>query len=149
MRWFRWFLAGTFAVPLFHQTALLLLGYAHLTTRAPFAMEPTKPFGIPAVVSLSFWGGVWGVILGLVLERIVARGAWWATAIVFGAIAPTLVAGLVVAPLKGQPIPRDGKLFALGLVINGVWAIGTALLYLLLAKTQSRHMKSSGASSTP
>jgi hypothetical protein len=149
MRWFRWFLAGTFAVPLFHQIALLLLRSAGMTQRAPFAMDPTKPFGVPAVVSLSFWGGVWGIILGLVLARIQSRGAWWTTAIVFGAIAPTLVAGTLVASLKGQPIKFDAKLFTLGLIINGAWALGTVLLYLLLANTQSRHMKSSGASSTP
>ena len=149
MRWFRWFLAGTFAVPLFHQIALLVLNSVGMTTRAPFAMQATKPFGVPAVVSLSFWGGVWGIIIGLVVARIASRGAWWTTAIVFGAIAPTLVAGTLVATLKGQPIKFDGKLFTLGLIVNGAWAFGTALLYLLLAKTQSRHMNSSGASSTP
>ena len=149
MRWFRWFLAGTFAVPLFHQLALLGLHHAGLIAREPFAMDPTQPFGIPSVISLSFWGGVWGIALGFVVRGIRDRGAWWAAALVFGSVTPTLVAGTLFATLKGQPIKADPKLLMIGLAVNFAWAFGTALLYLLLANTQSRHMKSSGASWTP
>ena len=94
-------------------------------------MTATKPFGVPSVISLAFWGGVWGVILGLILLR--ARGAryWW-IALLVGAIAPTLVAGLIVAPLKGMPVGGNQTLLIVGLLINGGWGLVTAGLYRLM-----------------
>jgi hypothetical protein len=133
MKWLKWFVAGTFAVPLGHQVALWLLNAVGFIERAPFGMAPTRPFGVPAVISLSFWGGVWGIILGLVLLR-AKGGSFWALAISFGAIAPTLVAGLVVAPLKGMPIGADSKLFVTGLIINGVWGLVTAAFYMAMTR---------------
>ncbi|HUR81414.1 MAG TPA: hypothetical protein VM733_11645, partial [Thermoanaerobaculia bacterium] len=131
MKWLKWFIAGTLAVPLGHQPALWLLNALGFIDRAAFVMTPTKPFGVPSVISLSFWGGVWGIILGLILVR--ARGAryWW-IALIAGAIAPTLVAGLVVAPLKGMPVGGNPKLLMAGLIINGVWGLVTALFYRLM-----------------
>lgn len=133
MKWLKWFIAGTLAVPLGHQIALWILNAAGVVQRAPFAMTPTRPFGVPQVISLSFWGGVWGILLGLILAR--ARGArfWW-LALIAGAIAPTLVAVFVVAPLKGQAAGAGAKLFAVGLVVNGVWGVATALFYRIVQR---------------
>ena len=133
MKWLKWFIAGALAVPLGHQLALWALNAAGYIDRAPFAMEATKPFGIPSVISLSFWGGVWGILLGLILERM--RGAkYWVLAAVIGAIAPTLVAGLVVAPLKGIQVGGNSKLLVVGLIVNAVWGLATALFYRLMAR---------------
>ena len=133
MKWLKWFIAGALAVPLGHQLALWALNAAGSIDRAPFAMEATRPFGVPSVISLSFWGGVWGILLGLILER--TRGAkYWVLATVIGAIAPTLVAGLVVAPLKGMQVPANPKMLAIGLIVNGVWGLATALFYRLMAR---------------
>lgn len=133
MKWLKWFIAGTLAVPLGHQLALWALNAIHFIDRAPFAMAATKPFGVPSVISLSFWGGVWGILLGLILVRM--RGAkYWALAIVIGAIAPTLVAGLVVAPLKGMQVGGNSKLLMTGLIVNAVWGLATAVFYRLLQR---------------
>ncbi|HEX6086893.1 MAG TPA: hypothetical protein VF266_20355 [Thermoanaerobaculia bacterium] len=133
MKWLKWFIAGTLAVPLGHQIALWMLNAAGMIDRAPFNMDPTRPFGIPSVISLSFWGGVWGILLGLILIR--ARGAtfWW-IALIVGAIAPTLVAGLVVAPLKGMKGGATPTLFAVGLIVNAVWGVMTAAFYRLMQR---------------
>ncbi|HET7711471.1 MAG TPA: hypothetical protein VFL80_06040 [Thermoanaerobaculia bacterium] len=137
MKWLRWFIAGALAVPLCHQVMLAILNAIGWIDRAPFSMAPTKPFGVPQVLSLSFWGGVWGIILGAVL--LIARGktAYWTTVLLFGSIAPTLVAGLVVAPLKGQPVVMDPKMFITGLLVNAAWALGTAAIYHLLSRGQT------------
>ncbi|HYC59083.1 MAG TPA: hypothetical protein VEK79_05905 [Thermoanaerobaculia bacterium] len=135
MKWLKWFIAGALAVPLLHQVVLALLNAAGVIARQPFAMTPTEPFGVPQVISLSFWGGIWGIILGLLLVRTKSARAFWLIAIVVGAIAPTLVAGLVVAPLKGQPAGGDAKMFAIGLLINGAWGLGTAALYRLMNRS--------------
>lgn len=124
------FAAGFVATLVFHQPALGLLHEAGLSERAPYATEPTAPFGVPAVVSLAFWGGVWGVPLWMLIRKRAGRASYWLTALLFGAVAPTLVAGLVVAPLEGQPVAGGGELAPLlvGLTINAAWGIGTALL---------------------
>ncbi|HEY0371427.1 MAG TPA: hypothetical protein VGD79_05475 [Thermoanaerobaculia bacterium] len=133
MKWLKWFIAGFLAVPLGHQLVLWVLNAIHFINRAPFSMEPTKPFGVPTWISLSFWGGVWGLILGLILWR--TRGAkYWLLAIVIGAIAPTLVAGLVVAPLKGIQVPKTPTVIATGLLVNGVWGLMTAVFYRVMQR---------------
>jgi hypothetical protein len=133
MKWLKWFIVGTLAVPLGHQIALWLLNLAGIVNRAPFAMTPTRPFGVPSVVSLSFWGGVWGILLGLALAKKRGPNFWW-LAVIIGAFAPTLVAVLVVAPLKGQPIGGNSALFLIGLIVNGVWGLATAFFYRLVQR---------------
>jgi hypothetical protein len=88
------------------------------------------------VVSLAFWGGVWAVALVPLLAR--WQGSWrelvaW---VVAGAIGPTLVALLVVLPLKGGRVGAGGdpKLIAGALLLNGAWGLGTALLLRLLRR---------------
>lgn len=131
MKWLKWFIAGTLAVPIAHQPVLWVMHSIGYINRAPYEMTPTQPFGVPSLISLSFWGGVWGIILGLILIR--ARGAtFWILATVIGAVAPTLVAGLVVAPLKGIAVGGNPKLLVAGLVINAVWGFATALLFRLM-----------------
>lgn len=134
MKWLKWFIAGTLAVPLGHQIALWILNAIGTIDRAPFAMTATKPFGVPSLISLSFWGGVWGIILGLILLR--ARGAkYWVLAAVIGAVAPTLVAAFVVAPLKGvQTGGNVGKLLTIGLIVNAAWGLATAAFYRLMER---------------
>ncbi len=59
----------------------------------------------------------------------------WGTALLFGALGPTLVNWFVVMPLKGQP-PGGGWQpagIATGLILNGVWGVGTALLFRVFA----------------
>ena len=124
------FLAGFVATLAFHQPVLWLFHALKWTDRLPYAMKAVPPFGVPSVISLAFWGGVWGVIMIPLIAR--ARGgAYWLAAIAFGAVLPTLVAAFVVAPLKGvNPAAggHAGKMLLLGLSVNGAWGLGTALL---------------------
>jgi len=129
-RWVYGFLAGFLAVLVFHQGMLGLLHLAGLVARAPFAMQPVPPLGVPAVVSAAFWGGLWGVVLAGVAPRFPRGAAHWPAAALFGAVAPTLVAWFVVAPLKGLP-SGGGWSFPgvlIGPLVNGAWGLGTALL---------------------
>ena len=54
------FAAGFLSVLVFHQTFLTLLHAMGMTSFAPFPLRPTAPFGIPQIVSLAWWGGIWG-----------------------------------------------------------------------------------------
>lgn len=121
------FAAGFLATLLFHQPVLALLKAAKITSRGAYAMEPVPPFGVPSVISLAFWGGVWGIALMLLIAG--RRNAiYWTMAALVGAIAPTLVAGLIISPLKGQPIPADARasMLVMGLIVNAAWGLGTA-----------------------
>ena len=123
------FLAGFLSTLLFHQGTLAILHAVGATPRKPYAMDPTKPLHVPAVISLAFWGGLWGILLWLVLARLQGSSSYWLLAAVIGAIAPSLVALFVVAPLKGQPVAGGGKPAILlgALLLNGAWGIGVAL----------------------
>jgi hypothetical protein len=59
------FMAGVLAVPIFNQLFFLLLYLVGVIPIAPFSLEPTVPFGVPEVISSSFWGGVWGIVFVL------------------------------------------------------------------------------------
>ena len=130
-----WF-AGFCATIFFHQPALWLLHRAGMTPRAPYSMTPVPPFGVPAVISLAFWGGVWGILMIPAIARIRNDAMYYLAAIIFGAILPTLVAGLIVAPLKHQPIPHSPSMLILGFVVNAAWGLGTALLFHFFARSR-------------
>lgn len=136
LRVFLEFVAGFCGTIFFHQPALWLLHIAGVTPRTPFAMNPVPPFGVPATISLAFWGGIWGLILIPAISRIKNDGAYFLAAIVIGAIFPTLVAAFVVAPLKHQPMPHNASMAILGLTVNGAWGLGTALFFRFLARSR-------------
>jgi len=122
------FISGAVSVLIFHQGAFALLHALALTPRAPYPMDATAPFGIPALWSLAFWGGVWGAILAATLARL-RGGAFIVGAAIFGAVLPTLVAWLVVAPLKGQPIAAgfDPLGMIVGPIVNAAWGLGAGI----------------------
>lgn len=132
------FIAGVLAVPVFHQILLLLLHLAGIVPFSPFDMKPTKPFGVPSVISISFWGGVWGVIFVLTLPRWFTGVTYWIAAIVAGGVALTLVFMFVVWPLKFGGLPPNMiGLFIIGFVLNAAWGIGWALFLALFERLRA------------
>lgn len=126
------FAAGFFSTLTFHQGTLAVLHQAGFWPKPPYPMAPTPPLGIPAVISLALWGGVWGIAAWLVIRA--APGAqYWLCATLFGAIAPSIVALFVVFPAKGMPLAGGGspKVVVPVLVLNGAWGLGVALLMRL------------------
>lgn len=127
------FLSGFAATILFHQGLFALLHSLGAVPYPAYSMAPTAPLGIPAVLSLAFWGGVWGLILWPLLSR--SSGAtFWLRSIVFAALGPTLVALLVVFPLKGHAFAAGGdiKTWVGALLLNGAWGFGLGLGLSLL-----------------
>lgn len=122
------FISGAVSVLLFHQGAAALLYALGLTPNAPYSFNATQPFGIAQIWSLAFWGGVWGAVLAAILARL-HGGAFIVGAAVFGAVLPTLVAWLIVAPLKGQPVAAGFAPMAMliGPIVNAAWGLGTGI----------------------
>lgn len=129
------FLVGAASVLVFHQGTLGLLHALGVTPRAPYSMQPTAPWNVPQVWSLAFWGGLWGLVLALVLQRW-PRARLVLGAVVLGAVFPTLVAWFVVAPLKGQPLAAAGQLAGMvtGILVNAAWGLGLGLGLVLLGR---------------
>jgi hypothetical protein len=123
------FVAGFTAVLVFHQGMLTYLHSIGFTNLAPFPMQPTKPFGIPVIWSLAFWGGVWGLVFAMFERRFPGGASYWLWVIIFGALGPSLVAWFVVAAIKGQPLAAGWNVSRMitGLLVNGAWGLGTAL----------------------
>ena len=131
------FIAGALAVPVFHQMLFLVFHLAGMLP-APFSMEPTKPFGVPNIISISFWGGVWGVVFALTLPRWFSGTAYWIAALVAGGVALTLVYMFVVVPLKTGHLPGDMVgLFIIGFLLNAAWGIGWALFLALFERLRA------------
>jgi hypothetical protein len=126
------FAGGVLGTLLFHQVFLLVLHRLGLVPFAPYSTRPVPPFGVPQFISLAFWGGIWGVVLVFLMDRRRELDRLW-FAVVFGGVMPTLVAALVVTPMKGGNMAdwMDLGRLVLGFAINGFWGLGTALVYRL------------------
>ncbi len=124
------FIAAVLSTLIFHQAMWAALHVAHMMP-PPFPMAPTAPLGVPKIISLCFWGGLYGAVFGLALPSL--PRPLWLSGLGLGIIA-ALVGLFVVTAIKGLPI---GFGFALtpwvdSLLINGFWGIGVGLITPLL-----------------
>lgn len=131
MQWASAFIAGFLATLVFHQGLLGLLYLGDVVPFAPFNMAPVPPFGFPSVLSTAFFGGLWGLPLWWLIRERSGIG-YWLPAIVVGAIGPTLVAMLVVFPLKD--IAVTAQAWVGGLILNGAWGLGVAVFMRLFGR---------------
>jgi hypothetical protein len=138
------FIAGFIAVLVFHQPALAFLNHIGFTHAGTYSFEATAPFGVPQVISLAFWGGVWGIAFAAAERRFPRGDRYWLYGFAFGAILPTAVAWFVVAPMKGLPLAGGWEAHRMitGFLINGAWGIGTALLLALAYRLSIRQWSS-------
>jgi hypothetical protein len=127
------FVAGFVSTLVFHQGLLTLFYLAAIVPRAPYDLRAVPPLAIPAVISLTFWGGAWGVAIWPLLKN-VNGPAYWLRAQVISAIASGSVTLFVVSPLKGMPMAGGWnlKVIVSTLVLNGTWGLGMALLMRLM-----------------
>jgi hypothetical protein len=123
------FVAGFVSTLIFHQGTLAALHAAKLWPKPAFSMAPTPPLNVPAVISLAFWGGIWGVALWFVI-RGMTGAEYWTYATLLGAIGPSVVALFVVFPAKGMPVAggwKPGVIIPV-LILNGAWGLGVAVV---------------------
>ena len=128
------FAAGFIAVPIFHQGVWAIWHRAGKAPSAPFNMAPVPPLGIPTIVSSSFWGGLWGIVLAWLLPIASPSMGYWPAAIILGALMTSIVALMVGAPLKGRAFAGGWNpgVWVFALSVNAAWGFGTGLLLRLL-----------------
>jgi hypothetical protein len=133
------FLAAVISVLIFHQGMWALL---HLAGQMPppYPMRGVPPFGVPLIIDLCFWGGVWGAVFGLVLPNLPRSYPMWVLGLGLG-IAAALVGLFVVPLIKGLPVGGGwaAMSFVRSFLINGFWGIGVGLIFPMLTRpAQSR-----------
>ena len=128
------FAAGFVSVLIFHQGVWALYGAAGLAPGPAWNRAPVPPLGVPAVLSSAFWGGLWGIVLAWLLPIVAPEMGYWQAAIILGALMTSLVALMVVAPLKGRPFAAgwSPRIWVFALSVNAAWAFGTGLFLRLL-----------------
>ncbi len=124
-------IAGAIAVLVFHQTTLELLYRAGLAPLAAFRIGVVPPFNAPLVVSITFWGAVYGGVFG-----------WLAPRLPWPAFAKALRAGqfammrswFVVRPLAGHPVALGWQVQPMlrSVAACFMWGIGITLILPLL-----------------
>ena len=137
MVWLKAFIAGFLATLIFHQGLYMVFYLAGMVPQPPFNTQPVPPFGVPQILSLAFFGGLWGVLVWALLGRLFGALFWFGH-IVVGAVGPTAVAMLVVFPMKGLDV--TAQTWIGGLILNGVWGLGVAILMVLM-RARSAHAR--------
>jgi hypothetical protein len=134
------FAAGFASTLVFHQGLLTLFYLAAVVPRAPYDLRAVPPMAIPAVISLAFWGGAWGVAIWPFLKHL-AGPAYWLRALAISAIASGSVTLFIVSPLKGMPMAGgwNPKVIVSTLLLNGTWGLGMALLMRLMRVPPATH----------
>lgn len=98
-----------------------------LTPRIP-------PFGVPRVVNLAFWGGVWGLVLSL-LFRELSGAIYWLSWLLAGAISIAATGLFLVPMIKGLAMPPiTPQRLALTAMIDGAFGLGAGLWLTILGR---------------
>ncbi len=130
------FAAGFLATLIFHQAAVAMLWKIGMAPGPPYQLAPRPPFGVPAVFSLAFWGGGWGILFAVVDRFFPRDGGYWLLALIGGAVFPSLVALLFVVPLKGGTMGADWNpvIWVFAFIVNGIWGVGTGMFLKTLRR---------------
>ena len=124
-------LLGALTVLVVHQPVIGLCHQLGLTPLTPYNVAGRPPWGVPAFLSLAFWGGVWAIPIGLILDRIPRGWPYWIGAALLGSLPPTLTSILILLPLKGLPMSAFFQAVGAvtGFTANGVWGLGFAAVW--------------------
>jgi hypothetical protein len=127
------FAAGAAAVLTVHQAALWALHRAGLAPWPAYATTPTRPLGVPAVLSAAFWGGAWWTVLAPLLPRDRGAGAYYGRALLLGATLPNAVGAALLALGRGgassggaAPAVAPAAAVVAAVLVNGLWAAAAA-----------------------
>lgn len=134
------FLAGALSVIVFHQSAYAVMSNLGMVQGQPWRMNSfVAPFNVPDLVNQSFWGGLWGILFALVVDRM-PRVPTWVNGLIFGLLFTMLLGSwIIVALIKGRPLfsgyfqNLDMGRLRNGFLLNGVaFGIGLGLIYSYL-----------------
>lgn len=124
-------IAGALSVLVFHQTLLQLFFWFGIAPQAAFRVAHVPPFNAPLVVSITFWGAVYGGLFGLLAPRLKAPRL--VKALIAGVFA-MLMGWFVVGPLAGHPMAFGWQVAPMlrSAAACLMWGLGVSLILPLL-----------------
>jgi len=130
------FIAGFVSVLIFHQLGFLISNELGFTKAQLYSQRPLPPFGVPAILSSAFWGGLWGIVGAFVVQRLPAALNGPLGWILFAGIIVTLVNWFVVLPIKGSPVGGGFRMPGVVVVplVYAFWGFGMWLIFSLVRR---------------
>jgi len=130
------FIAGFVSVLIFHQLGFFISNELGLTKAQLYSMRPVPPFGVPAILSSAFWGGLWGIAGAYVVPRLPRAMDGPVGWILFAGIVVTLVNWFVVLPIKGAPVGGGFRMPGVVVVplVYAFWGFGMWLIIGLVRR---------------
>jgi hypothetical protein len=127
--------AGALSVLLCHQMTLQMFFWLGWAPNAAFRFALVPPFNVPLVVSVTFWGAVYGGVFGALLPWV--KAPLWLKGIVAGLTAMGL-AWFVFLPLMGHEAAFGWQPWPLlrSFIAYQMWGAGLNLMLLLLHPRQ-------------
>jgi hypothetical protein len=110
------------AVPLVQQPLVWFAAHVGLAPWRAFDLAAVPPFGIPALLIATLWGGAWGLLLAVVRRRWANPG--WPTRLALCALISlaTVLVYTLLFVARRDPLPPHPTLAAVvGLAINAAW----------------------------
>lgn len=134
------FIIGVLALMFFQQGALHVLH--HHAAKLPvlvdvfgrfpaaFVQRPVPPFDLPQLAHLGLWGGIWGILIALLVRVTRADNFDIPLGITFGALAITAVEATGLPAQIGLPRLNvaDQQALLRAALLNGILGFGTVFL---------------------
>jgi len=116
---------------MFHQTTMQVFFWLGWAQQAAFRTAQVPPFNVPLVVSITFWGAVYGGLFGLALPW--AWAPLWLKCIAAGLCA-MLLSWFVFLPLMGHSAAFGWKVWPMlrSVIAYQMWGLGLRLVLPLL-----------------
>ena len=127
--------AGALSILMFHQTTLEVCFWLGLAPHAAFRVAQVPPFYVPLMVSITFWGAVYGALFAAVSPWV--KAPLWIKGIGAGLCA-MLLAWFMFLPLTGHQAAFAWKIGPMlrSFIAYQMWGIGLVLVLPLLRPRQ-------------
>ena len=130
------FIAGSLSVLIFHQLGFFVANELGFTRVPLYSLRPVPPFGVPTILSLAFWGGLWGIAAIFFVPRLPRPGNGALGWILFAAVIVTFVNWFIVLPIKGAPVGGGFRLpgVVAAPLVYALWGFGMWLIATLMRR---------------
>jgi hypothetical protein len=140
------FVAAALSVLIAHESIVQILNILGRVQRQGWTLTPpVPPFGVPYLVNLIFWGGLWGILFAYIHPLLPGR-MMWLKGLIYGLIIVVLGGWIAVPLIKGQMfgIPNqplfagfDVQRMLNSALIVGGYGLGLGIIYGLIARERA------------
>jgi hypothetical protein len=139
-------LAAALSVLFAHESVVYVLNALGRVSRRAWTMTPAiPPFGVPYLLNLVFWGGLWGILFAFIHPLLPGR-MMWLKGLICGAMVVVFGGWILVPLIKGQllGLPNQELFSAFDpqrmlnstLIVCG-YGLGLGVIYGLIARERA------------